>query len=97
MNYQVPETILQQLGGKRFMVMTGSKVDNVTEISILLKLGCGAKVTKFEVILKPDDTYTVNLIAGTGVRCRVIKKIDSVYCDSLVEVFERETGFYTSF
>ena len=98
MDTTVAQTILSQLGGNRFMVMTGSKVDNVTENSIRFKLGRGAKVTKFEVILTPADTYTVNLIKGTGVHCRLAKDpIHDVYCDNLVDVFERETGFYTTF
>lgn len=98
MDTTVAETILQQLGGNRFMVMTGSKVDNVTENSIRFKLGRGAKLTAFEVILTPDDTYNVGCFVGTGINRRHAKDpLHDVYAEDLVAVFERETGFYTKF
>lgn len=92
---KIVQTILEQLGGRMMLVMTGAKVETYTDSSVRLKLPMG-KLTKFEVLYDHgSDTYTVNCIKGRGMACRLAKDpIHDVYADDLIPLFERETGLY---
>lgn len=99
----VANTILQQLGGRRFIAMTGSKNFGGTSDSLMFMLARNkSKAQKMKIILTPADTYTVqlwkvNLRAKTvdGI-CFMTKEVTDVYCDMLQEVFFDLTGLYTS-
>lgn len=41
---------------------------------------------------KEIATYTVQVYRGRGLKMREIKAVSGVYCDTLREVFEAETG-----
>jgi len=92
---EIVQTILDQLGGRKMLVMTGAKVETFTENSVRLKLPIG-KLTKFEVVYEcGSDTYTVNCIKGRGMSCRLAKDpIHDVFADDLIPLFEQETGLY---
>lgn len=82
---QVAKTILAQMGGMaRLNVFTGAKGFVATENSVRFRVNRG----DFMVVLDPDDTYTVTYKG---------REYTGVYCDQLVEVFERFTGMYLSF
>lgn len=93
---QVAQTILEQLGGNRFKVMTGAhSFCAETDNSLIFKLpkrGCTFGV---KIRLTPEDTYEVSFIT---VRNGKVKSevVDGVYCDMLREVFENHTGLRTS-
>lgn len=95
-NTTVAQTILDQLGGKRFMVMTGAKVSSFDDTSITLKLTIG-KLSAFKVILDlGTDTYNVHCFIGKGLKMRLAKDpMHDVYAEDLVRIFETETGLYT--
>lgn len=96
----VAKTILEQLGGNRFVVMTGSYNFLGTENSLSFKLrrnkinASGMKIT-----LTPADTYTVEFyqIRKMEAVWMADQKCEDVYCDMLEELFERVTGLYTHF
>ena len=102
-------TILQQLGGNKFLVMTGSKnflyaeksetVENEWLRMDLTKNS--ANVNRLKITLNADDTYTMKFYK------QVIKNyvdvvisneqtFEGVYCDMLQEIFTKVTGLKTS-
>ncbi len=96
-NQEIAKTILAQLGGNRFRVMTGAKdfvtVDNGLGFS--LPKFPGIKINRVTVILKSDDTYTVIFSRYYNLKMTPLAKQDGVYCEDLEEVFTSETGLRT--
>lgn len=93
---EVAKTILAQLGGRRFMVMTGAK-DLVYGANLLrFRVGRNAKgVTKVQVTLTPEDLYDVTFFKGAGVNVREVAKVEGIFAESLQETFTRYTGLDT--
>lgn len=97
-NRMITETILQQLGGGRFVVMTGAK--NLAEVDRGLGFMLPGNLTRdginaVKIVLDPSDTYTVKFMKMTRTKLTVIKEVSDVYCDMLQDVFEDATGLYT--
>ncbi len=98
-NYQVANTILQQLGGHRFIVMTGAHT--LAEIDKGLSFRISSRMTKnkanaIKIVLDPSDTYTVKFIKLSKTKMTVVEEYSDVYCDSLQRIFTDATGMYTS-
>jgi hypothetical protein len=94
---QVANTILQQLGGGRFIAMTGSKNFVGRENGLSFSVGRNdAGVNKVRVILTPADVYTVEAFRVRGTTVKLIGSREGVYCDNLRAVFETLTGLRTS-
>ena len=92
----IAQTILQQLGGNRFIMMTGAKnlLNNITGLTF--KIMRNAKgVTHVKITLTPLDLYHVEFIKIRGTNISTVSEFDNVYCDQLVKLFEKETGLYT--
>lgn len=102
---QVAQEILRQLGGGRFIAMTGASQlaggDKMLQFRIpQTKKG---RINKIRIVLEPDDTYTVNAyrVEQPGKRnawqfaCHEVAVRSDVYCDSLQEVFTDLTGLDT--
>lgn len=95
----VANTILQQLGGAQFRAMTGSRDFIGGSNFLIFRIGSGAKkgINKCRVTLESNDTYTVEFF-------RLFKKLSfipvskhtDIYCDQLQDLFEAETGMYTT-
>ena len=101
MSYQVTKTILEQLGGGRFVAMTGANHfvgdDNTLKFRLpggggLCKDGINYVTIRFE----PSDTYTVEFFRVRALKQTQIKRYCDVYNDQLRDVFERATGLATS-
>jgi hypothetical protein len=97
---QVAETILQQLGGCKFIVMTGAKDFVGSDSTLSFRIGRNSTSGNGVMItLTPSDTYTVELVRvakSTGTIKRTVLSIrEDVYNDQLQEVFTRMTGLYT--
>lgn len=98
---QVAKTILEQLGGNKFRVMTGAKnfVGAPDSLRFSLPGGggfCLDGINKVVITLDPSDTYTVQFYRLRGAKATLIKEVKDVYCDYLVACFERATGLRTS-
>lgn len=93
----VGQTIYQQLGGARFAQMTGAKGFLSDSNSLSFKLPKNqSQANLVQIVLDPNDTYTVTFAKYRGDKITVLKEINMVYADSLREIFERYTGLYTS-
>lgn len=101
MSNQIAQTILEQLGGNRFAVMTGAKHFLADGNSLKFKLPGGSGFCKnginyVVVTLEPSDTYAVEFYKIRSLKMKLVSKVDNVYCDQLQDVFTGATGLYTS-
>jgi hypothetical protein len=97
----VVEEILNQLGGYKFIVMTGAKnlVKNKTkegeQLSFRLPKAKDGINHVAITYLRGHDLYNVKFGRIRGVEYKIIHEVDNVYNDQLVDIFERTTGLYT--
>ena len=95
----IAKEILSQLGGNRFVAMTGAK--NLAETSkggLAFQLPANLtknRINAVRIELDPSDTYVVKFLKITSSALKTVAEYDHIYCDQLVELFERETGLYT--
>ena len=96
-NLQVAQTILQQLGGGRFVAMTGSKDFVGSENGLSFRVGRNDKgITHVRITLTAMDDYQCEFLKIRGASVKPIAFRDGVYADQLQEVFTSKTGLYTS-
>ena len=90
---QVAKTILQQLGGNKFIAMTGAKNFGSSSKSLQMKIGRNSKSISHVVItLKSSDLYDMEFIRVRGTSRKVVKKVTGVYADMLGKMFTKYTG-----
>ena len=105
MDNQVAKIILQQIGGSRFLTMTGSRD--------LINLGNGLRMSlsrnktsanSLEIIYDEGaDLYNLRFYRQSfskktfEVKTKDIKTYEGVYCDMLEDIFTDVTGLYTHF
>ena len=95
---QVAQTILAQLGGRKFIAMTGSKDFIGSDTKLQFKVGKNPnKVTNYRITLDPSDTYTVESLKWNGRKLdmQTVSSHSDVYCDMLQSVFTDDTGLFT--
>lgn len=95
----VANTILEQLGGRRFQVMTGAKqfVGGKDCLGFLLPSGFASNGINMVVVrLTAADDYTITFSRTRGLTTKVIYEADGVYGDQLQDVFCEHTGLFTS-
>ena len=92
----IAKSILQQLGGNKFIAMTGAKNLGFTNNGLQMKIGRNSKgITHVIISLKSTDTYDVEFIKMRGVNRKVVKKLKGVYADQLGKIFTKFTGLRT--
>lgn len=98
MTHTVANTILAQLGGNRFIAMTGANTLVAGENRLTMKIGRNAgKITHFRVTLDvARDLYNLEFLKIRGINCKVAASHEGVYFDQMREIFTNETGLYTS-
>ena len=94
---KVAETILNQLGGRRFVMMTGSKQFIAGKDSLSFKLSRNSSGANYlRITLTPMDVYNMEFISIRGNSMKTKHEFNDVYCDILTSIFEKTTGLYTS-
>lgn len=100
----IAQTILQQIGGRRFSTMTGSK--NFIDLGNGLQMSLARNKTqanRLKIILDGStDTYTMRFYRQSvtktfDIKVKEIAYYELVYCDMLEEIFTSVTGLYTRF
>lgn len=101
----IAKTILQQLGGNRFIVMTGSK--EFIDMGNGLRMNLAKNKTsanRLDIVYdEGKDLYRMRFFRRTfskktfEVKVRDITNYEEVYCDMLESVFTEVTGLYTHF
>ena len=69
-NLKVPETILEQLGGNKFRMMTGAKNFGGTEDSLSMRIGRNSSNSNYlKITLNQMDTYDMKF-------CKLTRKFE---------------------
>ena len=95
----IAQTILNQLGGRRFIAMTGAKTFTASQNSLQFALpSYFAKngINRVRVTLQPSDTYRVQFFKIRAVKVDTISEFDGIYADTLPKLFTEQTGLQTS-
>lgn len=107
---EVAEQILIQLGGRRFVAMTGSSHFLADHNSLEMRLARNKSgANRLRITLRDDDLYDMcfSYYRTAGYRIlkhkvveipevyRVIKSYEGIFCDQLQEIFTEVTGLET--
>jgi hypothetical protein len=87
---------LKQLGGNRFIAMTGAKDFGVGPKGMSFKIGRNSKRVNYIRIDLKNDLYNMEFMWVSKKGIKVIKKVKGVYNDQLQKMFTKYTGMYTS-
>ena len=94
-----PKQLLQQLGGNKFIMMTGAKnlaVDKAKN-TLHMKIGRNAKgVSHLRIKLTGADLYDMEFLQIRAGNIKVKAKVKGIYADQLQKMFTKHTGMYTS-
>ena len=104
MNKRQAGETLKQLGGNRFIMMTGAKNFAVGPKGMGFKIGRNSKkINYIRIDLdRGKDLYNMEIIRMARKKgelsptLKVVKKIKGVYADQLRDLFTKYTGMYTS-
>ena len=92
--------ILRQLGGRRFIAMTGAKQfvkDDKTQ-TIVFKIGRNeAGINYVKIKLNSMDTYDMEFVKMRAGKRTTISEANGIYNDQLQDIFTEHTGLYTHF
>ena len=97
----VANTILAQLGGRKFQVMTGARrfVGDANSLCFSLPGGGGFArngINRVRVELNGSDLYDVTYYRTRGTKITTVAESPNIYGDMLREDFTRATGLETS-
>ena len=95
-NQEIAETILQQLGGgRRLVMMVGAYNFVVVENGVAFKIK-NAKANYIKIKLNSKDLYDLEVGRIRGTTYKVVTKKDDLYFDMLKPAIEQATGMYLS-
>jgi hypothetical protein len=101
---EVAKTILQQLGGNKFIAMTGAKHfvarNDANSQGISFRIGLNKSQANYvKIALNSMDTYDMEfgrvIIKGPDVIHKIIKTVDGAYAEDLQRIFTEVTGMAT--
>jgi hypothetical protein len=101
-NKQIAKTILEQLGGNKFRVMTGAKNFIAIDSGLGFSIPGGGGFAKsginvVKVILTPADLYDMEFMRSRGGTVTTVEKFEGLFFDQLQPLFTQATGLRTSF
>lgn len=91
--------IINQLGGGRFIAMTGAKMfvyDHEKPANVSFKFMGSRKATHVMIELNAMDTYTVTFYRIRADKITTVKEWTGIYNDMLQSIFTETTGLNTS-
>ena len=89
------DQILAQLGGRKFIAMTGAVCFRDGE-TLIAKFKGSRIANIMYVTLNSLDTYDVKICKFKGLDVKTIKEESNVYAEDLRRFFENTTGLATS-
>jgi len=95
------QVILEQLGGGKFLVMTGAKdlMNGGDYLSFRLPRGFAENgVNMVKITLEPNDTYTIDFLKYSPRKLTIdtIRRVELVHAPELRQVFAHNTGLEVS-
>ena len=94
----VAQTILRQLGGNKFVTMTGAKQLIVYPDALSFQLPAGTtknKANYVKITLNKNDLYDVSFCKIFRLEMRELSRFDDISSDGLGGLFTSETGLDT--
>ncbi len=94
----IAQTILRQIGGGRFMAMTGAKALVATGNGLRMTLPATmtkGRINRLTITLAGDDTYTVETGRYAKLDYTAVETMDGIYVDRLHETITALTGLAT--
>ena len=92
----VARTILTQLGGRGFKMMTGARDFIGMPMALKFRIPMcgpkGRKINKINVELKADDTYHVTFGRIYGKTLTIVSDHEGIYAEDLRELVSLKTG-----
>lgn len=97
----IASTILEQLGGNKFIAMTGARNFLALPDGLSFQLpGGGGRIKKginnVQIILNASDTYKMYFSRRRGLTFANVATVEDVYCDQLQTEFTINTGLHTT-
>lgn len=95
----VSREILAQLGGNRFVAMTGAKQFVGGDTTLAFRLPSGmtkGRASGMRITLAGDDTYTLETFRVVRFELRILETCRGIYVDALRRTFTQMTGLDTS-
>ena len=95
---KVAKTILEQLGGNKFVAMTGAKNFGGTEDSLSMRIGRNSSNSNYlKITLNMMDLYDMEFCKLTRMgEKKSVTEYKNVYNDLMRGTFTAHTGMYTS-
>jgi hypothetical protein len=92
--FSVVLNIFHQLGGHRFIAMTGAHtiVKDGANLTFTVPRTRGCKVNRVKITLTGRDEYTVTGYNARGLECPLVATVEGVYADNLADVVGRMIG-----
>ena len=85
--------LLQQLGGNKFIAMTGAKNLTFSGLGLVMKIGKNSKgVTHVRFKLSSMDLYDIEFLSIRANKVKIKSKEKGVYADQLGKMFKKNTG-----
>lgn len=92
----IARTIIEQLGGNRFKVMTGANNFTVSKSAVSFRFKGSRKVNACRIELNGNDLYDLTFCKiGGKALYKEISSVYDIYNDQLEEIFTKHTGLYT--
>ena len=98
---EIAQTILQQLGGNKFIAMTGAKNlgfdSKGSKTTLSFKIGRNSRNINYVKVdyISGKDLYDMSFFRLRAGQFKLIKKVSSIYGDQLQKFFTKNTGLYT--
>lgn len=95
----VAETIMEQLGGNRFLAMTGARLLLAHTWGLTLQLPSNFAnhgINRVRIELNSQDLYDVTFSRARGLRLSYESKAEGIDCEQLAMVFSETTGLQLS-
>jgi hypothetical protein len=97
--YQAME-IMNQLGGRQFIAMTGARFitydEKAESANLAFKFMGSRNANHIKIVLDAMDTYTVTFFKIRGASFKEVSTHEGIYNDMLQELFTEVTGLYTT-
>ena len=88
--------MLKQLGGNKFIAMTGAKNFALGPKGAGFKIGRNSKGVNFVRIDLKNDLYDMEFFQVRAGKMKLKSKVKQIFADQLQDMFTKHTGMYTS-
>ena len=93
---EIGQEILRQLGGNKFIVMTGAKNFVAGDNMLVFRIPKASKgINAVRITLTSLDLYDIKFFRIYGADMKLVSEANGIYNDQLQNTFTAHTGLYT--